>query len=595
MLKIRLAVLLTSLTICSATFGQVAINSTGTSPEPSAMLDVSSSDKGLLIPRLTTAQRNTLASTAVAGLMVYDTDLDRFFFFNGSVWEEGTTGSLWSKSGLNTYVTNTGDNVGIGTITPGRKLEVYGGWKTARLSSYDAGAFLEFSGSNATNWAIGTYGGIARLLSSTDNFSNTNDQYLFSTTSFYPYNNSATTLGLITNRWSNLYSVAGNFSGAVATGSLTTTGNATISGNVGIGTTAPARTLDVNGPWKTARISSTSAGATLEFVSTTQNDWAISTWNGSMAFLQSTDDFATKTDEFYLTTSSFYPWVTNTKTLGTSTKRWSTLYSSVGNFNSSGSGIAGATVYAENTGTAGIGGYFESAGTDATVVMQQNGTGKFLKASGPNGGNEEIANDNNGTVNLYNSSYVRTIQIAPFEGGGTTGGQITMYNSAGAQTIAIDGDYTGDGRITTNELQITGGSDLSELFDLTDYDHIQKGMVVIIDENKPGSLKVSQTSYDRKVAGIVSGSNNIKPGLIMSQKGTIADGEHLIALSGRVYCMVDATNSPVKAGDMLTTSNVAGHAMKVENFDKARGAIIGKAMTSLDSGKGLVLVLVSLQ
>ena len=182
MLKIRLAVLLTSLTICSATFGQVAINSTGTSPEPSAMLDVSSSDKGLLIPRLTTAQRNTLASTAVAGLMVYDTDLDRFFFFNGSVWEEGTTGSLWSKSGLNTYVTNTGDNVGIGTITPGRKLEVYGGWKTARLSSYDAGAFLEFSGSNATNWAIGTYGGIARLLSSTDNFSNTNDQYLFSTT-----------------------------------------------------------------------------------------------------------------------------------------------------------------------------------------------------------------------------------------------------------------------------------------------------------------------------------------------------------------------------------------------------------------------------
>ena len=60
---------------------QVAINTDGTDPDGSAMLDVKSSDKGLLIPRLTTANRNTLAAIAVAGLMVYDTDLDKFFFF----------------------------------------------------------------------------------------------------------------------------------------------------------------------------------------------------------------------------------------------------------------------------------------------------------------------------------------------------------------------------------------------------------------------------------------------------------------------------------------------------------------------------------
>ena len=81
----------------------------------------------------------------------------------------------------------------------------------------------------------------------------------------------------------------------------------------------------------------------------------------------------------------------------------------------------------------------------------------------------------------------------------------------------------------------------------------------------------------------------------MGQRGTIADGALPVALTGRVYCMVDATDNPIKPGDLLTTSNVPGHAMKVIRHEKALGSIIGKAMTGLDKGQGLVLVLVSLQ
>ena len=51
----------------------------------------------------------------------------------------------------------------------------------------------------------------------------------------------------------------------------------------------------------------------------------------------------------------------------------------------------------------------------------------------------------------------------------------------------------------------------------------------------------------------------------------------------------------MRPGDLLTTSDTPGHAMKVADRDKAQGAIIGKAMTSLKSGRGLVLVLVTLQ
>jgi hypothetical protein len=73
------------------------------------------------------------------------------------------------------------------------------------------------------------------------------------------------------------------------------------------------------------------------------------------------------------------------------------------------------------------------------------------------------------------------------------------------------------------------------------------------------------------------------------------DGKHPVALSGRVYCEADASNGAIHPGDLLTTSGTQGHAMKVTDYDKAHGAIIGKAMSSLDHGEGLVLVLVSLQ
>lgn len=100
---------------------------------------------------------------------------------------------------------------------------------------------------------------------------------------------------------------------------------------------------------------------------------------------------------------------------------------------------------------------------------------------------------------------------------------------------------------------------------------------------------------DLIVAGIVSGANGLNPGLMMKQADSIGDGTHPIALTGRVYCWADASNGSIQPGDLLTTSGTPGHAMKVVNYSVAQGAIIGKAMTALEKGKGLVLVLVSLQ
>ena len=75
-----------------------------------------------------------------------------------------------------------------------------------------------------------------------------------------------------------------------------------------------------------------------------------------------------------------------------------------------------------------------------------------------------------------------------------------------------------------------------------------------------------------------------------------AQFDHDVALAGRVYCNVDATETSVEPGDLLTTSATPGYAMKVTDYMRAQGAILGKAMERLEKGeRGQILVLVTLQ
>lgn len=152
-----------------------------------------------------------------------------------------------------------------------------------------------------------------------------------------------------------------------------------------------------------------------------------------------------------------------------------------------------------------------------------------------------------------------------------------------------------DGTTRTNVLEITGGADLAEPFVVDKAHDIQAGMVVAIAPDKPGQLQLAHKAYDRTVAGIVSGANGVNPGLTMTQEGSIADGSLPVALTGRVYCWADASSGAIAPGDLLTTSDTPGHAMKVTNHERAQGAVIGKAMSSLHEGTGFVLVLISLQ
>jgi hypothetical protein len=105
----------------------VAINTSNTLPNNSALLDMTSTNKGILIPRMLSAQRTAIVAPAT-GLLVFDNTTNSFWFYNSSAWTELNTGggsSKWNLNGTDISNNNAG-NVGIGTTEPFNKLQVQG-------------------------------------------------------------------------------------------------------------------------------------------------------------------------------------------------------------------------------------------------------------------------------------------------------------------------------------------------------------------------------------------------------------------------------------------------------------------------------------
>jgi hypothetical protein len=183
------------------------------------------------------------------------------------------------------------------------------------------------------------------------------------------------------------------------------------------------------------------------------------------------------------------------------------------------------------------------------------------------------------------------------------GAGIRVENAHGYPIMTIDGpsgwntDFWGKVVVRSRPsgnviLELGEGLDYAEGFNVTNGAEAAPGSVLIIDPDHPGRLRVSESEYDRRVAGVVCGGNGNAPGVRLGVQGFDRD----VALAGRVYCNVDTSYGEVKPGDLLTTSPTPGFAMVVRDYSRAQGAILGKAMENLAEGrKGQVLVLVALQ
>ncbi len=168
---------------------------------------------------------------------------------------------------------------------------------------------------------------------------------------------------------------------------------------------------------------------------------------------------------------------------------------------------------------------------------------------------------------------------------GTDGneGDLAIKDGSGKTRIHLDGK-SGDIKLT--------GADCAENFKVGSSE-IEPGTVLVINEN--GNLNPCSVAYDSKVAGIVSGAKGFSPGIILDSDVQDEECKVPVALTGKAFCKADASYSPIEVGNLLTTSNTIGYAMKADLSENVFGTTIGKALQPLKEGKGMIPVLVSLQ
>jgi hypothetical protein len=259
--------------------------------------------------------------------------------------------------------------------------------------------------------------------------------------------------------------------------------------------------------------------------------------------------------------------------------------------------VSGANIYNTNTGNVGIGttapaarldilgGNWNTASTEGDLRI---GDATFrlkigVATGGAGAGHATIAAQGGvNALSLGAGTTLDTQRTLTILGTGNVG--------IGTTAPAAKLDVNGTARVKV--LEITG-ADLAEKFPTTET--LEPGTVVEIDPDNPGQLRKAQGAYNKRVAGVVAGANGLSKGIIL---GNLEGSENHtpVAMSGRVWVYADATHEAIEPGDLLTTSDMPGHAMKASDPTRAHGAVIGKAMTRLEKGKtGMVLVLVNLQ
>lgn len=245
---------------------------------------------------------------------------------------------------------------------------------------------------------------------------------------------------------------------------------------------------------------------------------------------------------------------------------------------------AGGELTAHAASVVGAVGGLETVGANFLIIRLNANTGQIICGGDRRGG----------TIKLLNGLLKETVTLdATFAnlrmGGNGSDGDILLFAGAGNRnddreaTIHLDGE--------AGDILFRNG-DCAEEFDFAEPDAIVAGNVVSLADD--GRLHLARHPYDRRVAGIVSGGGDTKPGIILG-RDPARQSRRPVALIGRVNCWVDADYGPVEVGDLLTTSATPGHAMRAGDPQRAFGSVIGKAMGSMRSGSGLLPVLVALQ
>jgi hypothetical protein len=174
-------------------------------------------------------------------------------------------------------------------------------------------------------------------------------------------------------------------------------------------------------------------------------------------------------------------------------------------------------------------------------------------------------------------------------GGNGADGDLVLFAASGDNqtlsqaTIHLNGD-TGD--------IILRNADCAEEFTVANSVDADPGMVMVLGEE--GLIRPCERAFDTRALGVVSGAGQYRPGIVLDRQEGEAD-RRPIAVVGKVCVLVNDRNGPIQVGDLLTTSDLPGHAMKAGTPEQSFGAVIGKALAHHDRGVGLIPMIIALQ
>jgi hypothetical protein len=196
-------------------------------------------------------------------------------------------------------------------------------------------------------------------------------------------------------------------------------------------------------------------------------------------------------------------------------------------------------------------------------------------------------NPDNEAVHAETHSTV-TAAIAAYQGNPESESAALYAKHLGNRTAAFfDGNV-----FVTGDITLANAADCAEEFDIASLSCAEPGTLMVLDDE--GCLQACCRAYDRRAVGVVCGAGDYKPGLVLDKRSH-QPGRKPIALLGKVYCKADASFGAIAIGDLLTTSETMGHAMRAADPASAFGAVIGKAMRPLATGCGLIPILIALQ
>ena len=615
----------------------MAINTDASLPNASAILDVKSTSKGFLVPRLTSAQR-TVIGTPADGLWVYDTDTKSFWYFkSGTGWQEisgnavlslpyaasvnfgsfllsltnnGTGGAFSGTAGAGGFgvygLANSvsgagvlGDNAAGGEAVTGRTKSVLGTPTGAVVGRNDGPGFgvYGFVATDVTGTGIGVLGraGISGSTGIAGHFENLNAT------------NAATTLEAVTNgtgigasisntnsaNVSNIFQVATTGPGVIADHSKGNAGNFFMNNTSGVGAGVRGEVNSIFGNNGTAGVYGVSSGT-----------------GGYGGYFEHTN--GTGFGLALLATSAGQGRVADFETTLSTNGQPTVTANTVG--------TGGAATFSSNN----------TASTVNTVNVSANGPGVIADHSQGNAGNFFMNNTsgvgagvrgevnsifgNNGTAGVYGVSSGTGGYGGYFEHSNASGFGITLYAiSAGQGTVLVANQAGSSGDIAIFQtassrvarIDRTGkgffnggtqnsGADLAEAFDVKGkVNAYEPGDVLAISVDADRTVQKSQEAYSSLVVGVYA----TKPGVLLTEESADSklDDKVPMGVVGVIPTKVCNENGPIHRGDILVSASLPGYAMKADLNLLKPGQAIGKALQEFDGQSGKIKVLVNVR